>query len=348
MVQEALEGLVELVVRGVRASADPEEAAGKAGAGFRALGVWVERLAGERNVAGNAWREPMQLRAEVPVETGRMSAGIPSAVGVLDPGDFPEAFVVTKEAAEKAALAEGDSFLMVDGPWGPVVVPEEVAIGVEVAGEGAVMEVPVAASGPLAAETLEMAGGPVVAGEVKEDVVAPVEAALVGEVTVPEEVPEVLMVAVPELVAPLAALEPVAEVRVPEVVPVVEETPVGAVPMVALETDVKVPVPEEKAVEAVSEVVAPLVVSEPEMKEPVPDEAVVAALSEVVVPPVVVETEAKDPTEEGRDAVGWRMPEPVAVAPPSRGPRVVMRLMLLVLLVLVGWLAYKAVVLKGY
>ena len=155
------------------------------------------------------------------------------------------------------------------------------------------------------------------------------------------------MVEVPELVAPLAALEPVAEVRVPEVVPVVEETPVGSVPMVALETDVKVPVPEEKAVEAVSEVVAPLVVSEPEMKEPVPDEAVVAALSEVVVPPVVVETEAKEPTEEGRDAVGWRMPEPVAVAPPSRGPRVVMRLMLLVLLVLVGWLAYKAVVLKG-
>ena len=68
----------------------------------------------------------------------------------------------------------------------------------------------------------------------------------------------------------------------------------------------------------------------------------------MVVPPVVVETEAKEPTEEGRDAVGWRMPEPVAVAPPSRGPRVVMRLMLLVLLVLVGWLAYKAVVLKGY
>ena len=75
---------------------------------------------------------------------------------------------------------------------------------------------------------------------------------------------------------------------------------------------------------------------------------VVAALSEVVVPPVVVETEAKEPTEEGREAVEWRMPEPVAVAPPSRGPRVVMRLMLLVLLVLVGWLAYKAVVLKGY
>jgi hypothetical protein len=106
-------------------------------------------------------------------------------------------------------------------------------------------------------------------------------------------------------------------------------------------------VPDEKAVEAVSEVVVPLVVSEPEMKEPVPDEAVVAALSEVVAPPVVVETEAKEPTEEGRDAVGWRMPEPVAVAPPSRGSRVVMRLMLLVLLVLVGWLAYKAVVLKG-
>ena len=318
MVQEALEGLVELVVRGVRASADPEEAAGKAGAGFRALGVWVERLAGERNVAGNAWREPMQLRAEVPVETGRMSAGIPSAVGVLDPGDFPEAFVVTKEAAEKAALAEGDSFLMVDGPWGPVAVPEEVAVRVEVA------------------------------GEMKEGVVAPVEVAVEKEVSVPGDVPDVLMVEVPELVAPLAALEPVAEVRVPEVFPVVEETPVGAVPMVALETDVKVPVPEEKAVEAVSEVVAPLVVSEPEMKEPVPDEAVVAALSEVVVPPVVVETEAKEPTEEGREAVEWRMPEPVAVAPPSRGPRVVMRLMLLVLLVLVGWLAYKAVVLKGY
>ena len=87
--------------------------------------------------------------------------------------------------------------------------------------------------------------------------------------------------------------------------------------------------------EAVSEVVVPLVVSEPEVKEPVPEEAVVSA------------GEAKEPTEEGRDAVGWRMPEPVAVAPPSRGPRVVMRLMLLVLLVLVGWLAYKAVVLKG-
>jgi hypothetical protein len=72
-----------------------------------------------------------------------------------------------------------------------------------------------------------------------------------------------------------------------------------------------------------------------EVKEPVPEEAVVSA------------GEAKEPTEEGRDAVGWRMPEPVAVAPPSRGPRVVMRLMLLVLLVLVGWLAYKAVVLKG-
>jgi len=199
---------------------------------------------------------------------------------------------------------------------------------VEVAGEGAVMEVPEAAELPLAAETLEMAEELVVAGEMKEGVVAPVEVAVEKEVSVPGDVPDVLMVEVPELVAPLAALEPVAEVRVPEVFPVVEETPVGAVPMVALETDVKVPVPEEKAVEAVSEVVA--------------------ALSEVVVPPVVVETEAKEPTEEGRDAVGWRMPEPVAVAPPSRGPRVVMRLMLLVLLVLVGWLAYKAVVLKGY
>jgi hypothetical protein len=265
----------------------------------------------------------MQLRAEVPVETGRMSAGIPSAVGVLDPGDFPEAFVVTKEPEEEAALAEGDSFLMVDGPWGPVVVPEEVAVGVEVAGEGAVMEVPLAV-----AETLEMPEVPMVAGEVKEDV----EAAVVEAASVPEEV---LMVAVPELVAPLAALEPVAEVRVPEAVPVVEETPVVAVPMVALETDAKVCVPDEKAVEAVSEVVVPLVVSEPEVKEPVPEEAVVSA------------GEAKEPTEEGRDAVGWRMPEPVAVAPPSRGPRVVMRLMLLVLLVLVGWLAYKAVVLKG-
>ena len=312
MVQEALEGLVELVVRGVRASADPGEAAGKAGAGLRALGVWVERLAGEGKVAGNVRREPMQLRAEVPVESGRMSVGIPSAVGVLDPGDFPEAFVVTKEVEEKAALAEGDSFLMVDGPWGPVVVPEEVVVGVEVAGEGAVMEVPVAAEEPLAAETLVMAEEPVVAGEVKEDVVAPVEAALVGEVTVPEEVPEVLMVAVPELVAPLAALEPVAEVRVPEAVPVVEETPVVAVPLVALETDVKEPVPEE---------------------------------ADVSAGPV---GEAKESVEAGREVVGWRMPEPVAVAPPGRGPRVVMRLMLLVLLVLVGWLAYKAVVLKGY
>ena len=163
MVQEALEGLVELVVRGVRASADPGEAAGKAGAGLRALGVWVERLAGEGKVAGNVRREPMQLRAEVPVESGRMSVGIPSAVGVLDPGDFPEAFVVTKEVEEKAALAEGDSFLMVDGPWGAVVVPEEVVVGVEVAGEGAVMEVPVAAE-----ETLGMAEEPVVAGEVKD------------------------------------------------------------------------------------------------------------------------------------------------------------------------------------
>ena len=289
MVQEALEGLVELVVRGVRASADPEEAAGKAGAGFRALGVWVERLAGERNVAGNAWREPMQLRAEVPVETGRMSAGIPSAVGVLDPGDFPEAFVVTKEAAEKAALAEGDSFLMVDGPWGPVVVPEEVAVRVEVAGEGAVMEVPVAA------ETLEIAEVPV-AGEVKVDVVAPVEAAL-------------------------------------------EETDVEVVPLVALETVAEVSAPEEKAVEAVSEVVAPLAALEPEVKVPVPDETVMSARPA---------GDTKEPVEAGREAVEWRMPEPVAVAPPSRGPRVVMRLMLLVLLVLVGWLAYKAVVLKGY
>ena len=337
MVQEALEGLVELVVRGVRASADPEEAAGKAGAGFRALGVWVERLAGERNVAGNAWREPMQLRAEVPVETGRMSAGIPSAVGVLDPGDFPEAFVVTKEAAEKAALAEGDSFLMVDGPWGPVVVPEEVAIGVEVAGEGAVMEVPVAAAGPLAAETLEMAGEPVVAGEVKEDVVAPVEAALVGEVTVPGDVPDV---AAPEVVVPLVALETesVVEVRVPEEVPVVEETDVEVVPLVALETVAEVSAPEEKAVEAVSEVVAPLAALEPEVKVPVPDETVMSAGPA---------GDTKEPVEAGREAVEWRMPEPVAVAPPSRGPRVVMRLMLLVLLVLVGWLAYKAVVLKG-
>jgi hypothetical protein len=324
-------------VRGVRASADPEEAAGKAGAGFRALGVWVERLAGERNVAGNAWREPMQLRAEVPVETGRMSAGIPSAVGVLDPGDFPEAFVVTKEAAEKAALAEGDSFLMVDGPWGPVVVPEEVAVRVEVAGEGAVMEVPEAAELPLAAETLEMAEEPVVAGEMKEGVVAPV-------VVEKEE-------SVPLVVAPLAAVEPeaVAEVRVPEVVPGVEEThEVVVAPVVALEPEVK-SVPEEVPVEEKTpEVVVPLVVSEPEVKVAVLEEPVVAALSEVVAPPEVVEPEAKEPEGAGRDAVGWRMPEPVAVAPPSRGPRVVMRLMLLVLLVLVGWLAYKAVVLKGH
>ena len=328
MVQEALEGLVELVVRGVRASADPEEAAGKAGAGFRALGVWVERLAGERNVAGNAWREPMQLRAEVPVETGRMSAGIPSAVGVLDPGDFPEAFVVTKEAAEKAALAEGDSFLMVDGPWGPVVVPEEVAVRVEVAGEGAVMEVPVAA------ETLEIAEVPV-AGEVKVDVVAPVEAALVEEeVTVHEEVPEV-----PEVVVPVVAVESVEEVRVPDEVPVVEKTDVEVVPLVALETVAEVSAPEEKAVEAVSEVVAPLAALEPEVKVPVPDETVMSAGPA---------GDTKEPVEAGREAVEWRMPEPVAVAPPSRGPRVVMRLMLLVLLVLVGWLAYKAVVLKGH
>ena len=240
MVQEALEGLVELVVRGVRASADPGEAAGKAGAGLRALGAWVERLAGEGSVAGNARREPNLLRAEVPVETGRMSVGIPSAVGVLDPGDFPEAFVGTKEPEGEAALAEGDSFLMVDGPWGPVVVPEEVAVRVEVAGEGAVMEVPVAA------EKLEIADMPVAAR--------------------------------------LVALEP--------------------------ETDVKVTVPEETVV----------------LAGPVGEE--------------------KEPIEEGRDAVEWRMPETVAVAPPSRGPRVVMRLMLLVLLVLVGWLAYKAVVLK--
>jgi hypothetical protein len=279
----------------------------------------------------------MQLRAEVPVETGRMSAGIPSAVGVLDPGDFPEAFVGTKEAAEEAALAEGDSFLMVDGPWGPVVVPEEVAVRVEVAGEGAVMEVPEAAELPLAAETLEMAEEPVVAGEMKEGVVAPV-------VVEKEE-------AVPLVVAPLAAVEPeaVAEVLVPEVVPGVEEThEVVVAPVVALEPEVK-SVPEEVPVEEKTpEVVVPLVVSEPEVKVAVLEEPVVAALSEVVAPPVVVETEAKEPEGAGRDAVGWRMPEPVAVAPPSRGPRVVMRLMLLVLLVLVGWLAYKAVVLKGH
>lgn len=332
MVQEALEGLAELVVRGVRASADPAEAAGKAGAGLRALGVWVERLAGERNVAGNAWREPMQLRAEVPVETGRMSAGIPSAVGVLDPGDFPEAFVGTKEAAEEAALAEGDSFLMVDGPWGPVVVPEEVAVRVEVAGEGAVMEVPEAAELPLAAETLEMAEEPVVAGEMKEGVVAPV--------AVEKEE------SVPLVVAPLAAVEPeaVAEVRVPEVVPGVEEThQVVVAPVVALEPEVK-SVPEEVPM-VVSEPEVKVAVPEPEVKVAVLEEPVVAALSEVVAPPEVVETEAKGA---GRDAVGWRMPEPVAVAPPSRGPRVVMRLMLLVLLVVVGWLAYKAVVLKGH
>ena len=299
MVQGALEGLVELVVRGVRASADPGEAAGKAGAGLRALGAWVERLAGEGSVAGNARREPNLLRAEVPVETGRMSVGIPSAVGVLDPGDFPEAFVGTKEPEGEAALAEGDSFLMVDGPWGPVVVPEEVAVRVEVAGEGAVMEVPVAA------ETLEIADMPV-AGEVKVDVVAPVEAGVEEEVTVHEEVPEV-----PEVVVPVVAVESVEEVRVPDEVPVVEKTPVAA-RLVALEpeTDVKVTVPEETVV----------------LAGPVGEE--------------------KEPIEEGRDAVEWRMPETVAVAPSSRGPRVVMRLMLLVLLVLVGWLAYKAVVLK--
>lgn len=302
MVQGALEGLVELVVRGVRASADPGEAAGKAGAGLRALGAWVERLAGEGSVAGNARREPNLLRAEVPVETGRMSVGIPSAVGVLDPGDFPEAFVGTKEPEGEAALAEGDSFLMVDGPWGPVVVPEEVAVRVEVAGEGAVMEVPVAA------ETLEIAEVPV-AGEVKVDVVAPVEAALVEEESVHEEVPEVPEVVVP--VESVESVESVEEVRVPDEVPVVEKTPVAA-RLVALEpeTDVKVTVSEETVV----------------LAGPVGEE--------------------KEPIEEGRDAVEWRMPETVAVAPPSRGPRVVMRLMLLVLLVLVGWLAYKAVVLK--
>ncbi len=319
MVQEALEGLAELVVRGVRASADPGEAAGKAGAGLRALGVWVERLAGEGSVAGNVRHEPMQLRAEVPVESGRMSVGIPSAVGVLDPGDFPEAFVVTKEPEEEAALAEGDSFLMVDGPWGPVVVPEEVAVRVEVAGEGAVVEVPVAA------DTLEMAA------EVTVEAAGPAEMVVEKEVSVPEEVP---VVAVPEVVVPLAALEPepdaVVEVRVPE------ELPVVAARLVALEPEVnsvpeEVPVVEEKK----PEVVVPMFALEPEVKVPVPEETVVSA------------GEAKAPVEAGREVVGWRMPEPVAVAPPGRGPRVVMRLMLLVLLVVVGWLAYKAVVLKG-
>jgi hypothetical protein len=194
------------------------------------------------------------------------------------------------------------------------------------------MEVPEAAELPLAAETLEMAEELVVAGEMKEGV----EAAVVEK----EE-------SVPLVVAPLAAVEPeaVAEVRVPEVVPGVEETHEV---VVALEPEVK-SVPEEVPVEEKTpEVVVPLVVSEPEVKVAVLEEPVVAALSEVVAPPEVVETEAKEPEGAGRDAVGWRMPEPVAVAPPSRGPRVVMRLMLLVLLVLVGWLAYKAVVLKGH
>ena len=331
MVQEALEGLAELVVRGVCASADPAEAAGKAGAGLRALGVWVEGLAGKGSVAGNARCEPMQLRAEVPVESGRMSAGIPSAVGVLDPGDFPEAFVVVKEAEEEAALAEGDSFLMVEGPWGPVVVPEEAA------GEGAVMEVP-AAELPVAAETLEMAEDPVVAGEMKVDVVAPV--------AVEKEEPVALVV------APLVAVEPeaVAEVRVPEVVPGVEEThEVEETPVVALEPEVKAAVREEVPVEEkTSEVVVPQAVSEPEVKVAVREEPVVAALSEVVAPPVEVETEAKGPVEAGREVVGWRMPEPVAVAPPGWGPRVVLTLMVLVLLVLVGWLAYRVLMPRGY
>ncbi len=335
MVQEALEGLAELVVRGVRASADRGEAAGKAGAGLRALGVWVERLAGEGKVAGNVRREPMPLRAEVPVESGRMSVGIPSAVGVLDPGDFPEAFVVTKEPEEEAALAEGDSFLMVDGPWGPVVVPEEVAVGVELAGEGAVMEVPVAV------EMLE------VASEVKVESVS-----VVKEETVPEVVALAPMaeVSVPEVVSvveePVAVSEPEVKVAVSEE-KTVEETPVVVAALVALEPEVKAVAEEVPVVEKTPEAVVPLAVVEPEVTVAVPEEPVVAAMSEVVVAPVVEGTEVKAPVEAVRDAVGWRMPEPVAVAPPSRGPRVVMKLMVLVLLVLVGWLAYKAVVLKG-
>jgi hypothetical protein len=325
MVQEALEGLAELVVRGVRASADPGEAAGKAGAGLRALGAWVERLAGEGSVAGNVRREPMHLRAEVPVETGRMSVGIPSAVGVLDPGDFPEAFVVTKEPEEEAALAEGDSFLMVDGPWGPVVVPEEVAVRVEVAGEGAVVEVPAAAEMLEAAEDLEEATVPVVVAEVTAEA-AEVETP-VAEVAVMVSEPE-LKVSVPE--------EKAVEAR-PEVV----------APLVALEPEVKSVAEEVMVVEKTPEVFVPLAVVEPEVKLTVPEEPMEAAMSEVVVPPVVEGTEAKAPIEVGREAVEWRMPETVVVAPPGRGPRVVMRLMLLVLLVVVGWLAYKAVELKG-
>ncbi|RFC52819.1 MAG: hypothetical protein DVB22_000176 [Verrucomicrobia bacterium] len=325
MVQEALEGLAELVVRGVRASADPGEAAGKAGAGLRALGAWVERLAGEGSVAGNVRREPMHLRAEVPVETGRMSVGIPSAVGVLDPGDFPEAFVVTKEPEEEAALAEGDSFLMVDGPWGPVVVPEEVAVRVEVAGEGAVVEVPAAAEMLEAAEELEEATVPVVVAEVTAEA-AEVETP-VAEVAVMVSEPE-LKVSVPE--------EKAVEAR-PEVV----------APLVALEPEVKSVAGEVMVVEKTPEVFVPLAVVEPEVKLTVPEEPMEAAMSEVVVPPVVEGTEAKAPIEVGREAVEWRMPETVVVAPPGRGPRVVMRLMLLVLLVVVGWLAYKAVELKG-
>jgi hypothetical protein len=325
MVQEALEGLAELVVRGVRASADPGEAAGKAGAGLRALGAWVERLAGEGSVAGNVRREPMHLRAEVPVETGRMSVGIPSAVGVLDPGDFPEAFVVTKEPEEEAALAEGDSFLMVDGPWGPVVVPEEVAVRVEVAGEGAVVEVPAAAEMLEAAEELEEATVPVVVAEVTAEA-AEVETP-VAEVAVMVSEPE-LKVSVPE--------EKAVEAR-PEVV----------APLVALEPEVKSVAEEVMVVEKTPEVFVPLAVVEPEVKLTVPEEPMEAAMSEVVVPPVVEGTEAKAPIEVGREAVEWRMPETVVVAPPGRGPRVVMRLMVLVLLVVVGWLAYKAVELKG-
>lgn len=331
MVQEALEGLAELVVRGVRASADPGEAAGKAGAGLRALGVWVERLAGEGSVAEPVRREPMPLRAEVPVESGRMSLGIPSAVGVLDPGDFPEAFVVVRETEEEAVLGEGDSFLMVDGPWGPVVVPEEVAVRVEVAGEGAVMEV------PEAAEKLEMAEEPVVACEVKVDVVAPVEAAVVEAVTVPEEVP---VVSVPLVAEGTEETEVETEVSVPEEVPVV-----GAKkPEVVV-----VPLREEPVVKKTHEVEAALEM-EMEVKVSVPEEEPVVEEEkpEVVLPVVGLETEAKGPEEAGREVVGWRMPEPVAVAPAGRGPGVVMKLMLLVLLVLVGWLAYKVVMPRGY
>jgi hypothetical protein len=118
LVEEALAGLAMLLVRGVKASPDPEAAARSAGAGLRALGDWVEQTAGKvaglTGPGGDAFPEWPQ-------------PGKPAAGGV--PPAVRQPFLLIDEEpevapAETPADAAPEAVMAGTGPLEPAVVEE--------------------------------------------------------------------------------------------------------------------------------------------------------------------------------------------------------------------------------